>query len=328
MILRFLKSNSSTIYLLFPIIGLLLWMESFVAPKQYPFFPGEAEALLYRPFIVISQNNLLLSNILALVMAILIALLVQQVNNRYDFIRIRTMLPAPLFIIMISGLIHMHSMHPVYPATVFLLLAIYRLFSAYDKSKPYSIAFDSGFILGIGVLFYYNLIFVFPAFFFGIAILSRENRWRELVIVFIGLLLPLIFGLTYAVVTDQFQETLRNFMAMLFTPNKEYDPDIQALVLLGYLVLLTITGSIKIIQQYDTRKVSTRKYFQVFFLIFTFSLLSFIFVPAAGQEILVVTAVPLTFLISNFFVFLRSRFWGELLFGILLIIIIAIQFMN
>ncbi|MFW5823018.1 MAG: DUF6427 family protein, partial [Tangfeifania sp.] len=88
---------------------------------------------------------------------------------------------------------------------------------------------------------------------------------------------------------------------------------------------ITLLGSIKIIQQYDSKKVSTRKFFTVFFLLFITSLAGFTFVPATSQEMLVITAIPVTFLVSNFFVFLKSRFWGELLFSLLLIIVITLQ---
>ena len=97
-------------------------------------------------------------------------------------------------------------------------------------------------------------------------------------------------------------------------------------ILLSFLVLLTLTGSIKIVQQYDSKKISTRKFFSFFFTIFILSLLSIDFVPGTSQEIVVVIAIPITYLISNLFVFMKSRFWSELLFLLLLGIVIFMQF--
>lgn len=325
MILRILKSNSAVNYILFPLLAAVVWLESLINPDIYSFYRGETQNLLYQPIARLFKNAALLQSISSLVILLALALIVLQINNRYSFIRVRTMLPAPLFIIMISGLVDMHTLHPVYFAAFFVLIAIHRFFNAFDKVKPYSAIFDAGLSLGVAALFYFNIVVLFPAFLFGIPILARETRWREFVIVLLGFLLPFVFAMSYAFVTNQFLEVLKIFEINTSTPNNHFLENVPLQIYLGFLIVLTLLGSIKIIQQYDSKKVSTRKFFTVFFLLFVTSLASFTFVPATSQEMLVITAIPVTFLVSNFFVFLRSRFWGELLFSLLLIIVITLQ---
>lgn len=326
MILRILKSNQPVNYILFPLIGLLFWGESLLHPKLYPFFLGENENLLYSPIDNFLENSAFSQSAVALILVIILALMVQQINSRYTFIRIRTMLPAPLFVIMIGGFTEMHTLHPVYFAAVFLLLAIYQLFSMFDKSKPYSVAFDSGFLLGVGSLFYFNLFMLIPAFLIGIAVLTRDYRWREFIVMILGFLLPLFFAFSFAILTEQFMELLKTFEQNFITDNNHFKSNIPLHIFLGFLILLTTIGTIKIIQQYDTKKVSSRKYFTVFFLIFIFSVFSFILIPATSQEILVILAIPVSYLISNFLVFMKSKFWGELILALLLGIVIVMQF--
>lgn len=325
MILRILKSNRAVNYLLFPLLGLIVWIESFINPGIYPFYRGETDNLLYRPITWLTGESALWQSIAGLVLVVSLAFLVLQINSRYSFIRARTMLPAPLFIIMISGLTGMHTLHPVYFAAFLFLMAVYRFFNAFDKVKPYSAIFDAGLLLGMASLFYFNIIVLFPAFFFGIGILTRETRWREFVILIVGVILPFIFALSYSFFTGSFLELLKIFELNTLTPNNHFKENIPLHIYLGYLIILTLLGSVKIIQQYDTKKVSTRKFFSVFFLFFICSLASFTFVPATSQEMLVVTLIPVSFLVSNFFVFLKSRFWGEFLFSLLLVIVIALQ---
>lgn len=325
MILRILKSNRAVNYILFPLIAVVVWLESLINPEIYSFYHGETQNILYKPVDNLFKDAALLQSIASLVILLALALIVLQINNRYSFIRVRTMLPAPLFIIMISGLIELHTLHPVYFAAFFVLIAIHRFFSAFDKAKPYSAVFDAGLSLGVAALFYFNIVVLFPAFLFGIPILARETRWREFVIVLLGFLLPFIFALSYAFVANQLLEVLKIFEINTLSPNNHFKANVPLQVYLGFLIILTLLGSIKIIQQYDTKKVSTRKFFTVFFLLFVTSLASFTFVPATSQEMLVITAIPVTFLVANFFVFLKSRFWGELLFALLLIIVIILQ---
>jgi hypothetical protein len=50
-----------------------------------------------------------------------------------------------------------------------------------------------------------------------------------------------------------------------------------------------------------------------------------VLMPSTSFEIVVIAAIPVTFLLSNFFVFLKSRFWGEFLFSLLVIAVIVME---
>jgi hypothetical protein len=49
-------------------------------------------------------------------------------------------------------------------------------------------------------------------------------------------------------------------------------------------------------------------------------------IPAASQEILVIMAIPLTFLFSNYLIAMRSQFLGNLFILVFLGLIIYMQF--
>ena len=325
MILRILKSKRPVNFVLVPFIGLLFWITNLIYPHVYPYYLGENEALLFAPFYNWLKNTPTLQTLISFIFVVVLAFMVLQVNNRYSFIRIRTMLPAPMFVLLIGGFVDLHTLHPVYFGAAFLLLSIYRLFSMFDQSKSYSAAFDAGFWLGVGSLFYFNLIFLFPAFLTGIAILSREYHWRAFVINLLGLLLPWLFAFSYAILTEHILELLKVLEQNIITANNHFISNIPLQVFLGVLVFLTVLGSIKMVQQYDTKKVSSRKYFTILFLIFLFAMFSFIFVPATSQEMLIIVAIPVSFLVSNLLVFMRSRFWSELIFTVLFGIAVFIE---
>lgn len=325
MILRILKSNRQINFVLSPAIGLLFWVINLIHPQEYPYYLGENKNLLFTPLDYLLKDSPLLQSLLSLGLVIALAFMIQQVNSRYAFIRIRTMLPAPLFILLVAGFTQMHTLHPVFFAEIFLIFAIYRLFNIFDQTKPYSSAFDAGFWLGIGSLFYFNLILLLPAFIIGIAVLNREYHWRTFTIHLLGALLPWLFAFSYAILTEHFWQLLEMLEQNIFTANNHFKSNIPLQFFLGFLIFLTLLGSIKIIMQYDTKKVSSRKYFTIFFLIFIFSIASFIFVPATSQEMLVIMAIPVSYLISNLLVFMKSRFWSELIFSALFGIVIFME---
>lgn len=326
MVLRFLKSTRIVNHFLFPFIAMGLWSVHLLSPAEYPFFEGESRFLLFGQLYLLAGHSAMVQTALALVLLIFLGYLVQRLNVEYAFIRIRTLLPAPVFILLASGLTGMHTLHPVYPALLFLLLAVYRLFAAFDIRQPYPVAFDSGLLLGLGSLFYLNLITLLPATLIGLAILSRDTNWRELVIHVIGALLPWVFAFSYYFFFDKLDLLLQMLESCFLTRNNIILTDIPLLVYLGFVALLTLAGSFLIIRQYDEKKVSSRKYFVVLFLLFACSLLSLVLVPAVSREMLLVSAVPVTFLLCNYLVFLKSRFWSEFIFLLLAGLVIYMQF--
>jgi hypothetical protein len=306
-------------------MGILLWARSLLEPFSYQFYPGENKNILFAPIYNLLEGHFFLQVLISLVLVIFTGFLIQQVNDRFGFIRVRTKLPATLFVIFVGGFINMHTLHPVFFAGVFLIFAIHSLLAVFDNPNTFPQVFNAGFFIGIGSLFYFNLIILLPAFLIAIIILHRDYHWREFVIMLIGSIVPFIFAASYAYLTDQLLEFLYTFEQDIITPVNHFRTNYVLQGFLGFLIILTIIGSIKILQQYDTRKVSSRKYYLVFLFIFAFSLLSFMFIPAVSQEMLVITIIPITFLTTNMFVSITSRFWSELLFTLLLLIVFFVQ---
>ncbi len=326
MILKKLKSNSSVSLFLVPLVTIVLWIKSLLHPFAYNYFPGEDQNILFNFIYRLVDDKPLVQVIVGIVMVVLLAYTMQLVNDRYMFIRIKSKLPALLFVVIVGGFVPMHTLHPVYFGALFMLFALYRLFGIFETKKAYASTFDVGFLLGVGALFYLDVMVLLPAFIVGIAILGREVGWREFSTLFLGFLLPFAFSAAYAVLADSWLEVLNMMKESIVTPVNHFRSNIPLQVYLGALILFTIAGSIGMFGQYDTKKISSRKYFTVFFWIFIFSLAGFALNPVTSQEMLVITAIPVTFLIANYFVFMKSRFWSELLFILLLLIVVSMQF--
>ncbi len=326
MLLKTLKSNQPFHYLLIPLIAVALWIRSFVHAEAFPFYAGEDMMILYRPINYLLGDNLLLSNIVALIFTILLAFLVLKLNVQYAFINAKTSLPSGLFILIASGMPDLHGMHPVYPATLFLVLAIDRIFNSIDKEIIHSNAFDSGIFLAIGSLFYLNLVFFFPLLWFGFIIIKPNVNWREYILTTLGFVLPWLAALTYYLIAGRENE-LWYMLQMNFTSHQTFlKENLPIQIYVGYLVLLTLLGSFFFLSQYDDKRISSRKFFKVFFWIFLISIILMAANPVVSQEIIIILALPLTYLISNYFIFMKRQFWGEVFLYLLTAAVIYLQF--
>ncbi len=326
MLLRALKSNPTYHFLLIPFIAAALWAKSFINPAQFSFYPGENSMILYQPINYLLGQNPLTSNIVALLCTILLAFLIYKITVQYSFIRVRTVLPSTLFVLFSSGMHDLHAMHPVYPAALFLILTIDRIFDSYEKDVIHSNAFEAGIFLAIGSLFYLNLVFLFPFLWIGFIILKQKVNWREFVLTTLGFIFPWIVALAYYGATSQTDEMMVTLKANLGSHASLLLKDLPTQIYAGYLALMTLLASFFLISQYDGKKISSRKYFKAFFWVFLITCITAIANPAVSQEVMILLSIPLTYLISNYLIYMKRQIWGELFLYILLAGIIVLQF--
>ena len=326
MLLKTLKTNQTFHFLLIPFIAAALWFKSFMNPALFPFYSGEDMMLLYQPINALIGKSTIVSNIFALMFIILLAFLILKLNVQYTFIRVRTVLPSILFILITSGLHELHAMHPVYPAALFLILTVDRIFNAYDKEVIHSNAFEAGIFLAIGSLFYLNLIFFFPFLWIGFIILKQKVNWREFILSTLGFVFPWLVALAYYGATGQTEELLITFKSSISLHQYFLKGNLPIQIYMGFLVLLTLLASFLILSQYDGKKISSRKYFKAFFWIFLISCILIAANPAVSQEIIILLAIPLTYLISNYLIYMKRQIWGEIFLYILTAGVIYLQF--
>ncbi len=326
MLLRILNTNQAYNLILFPVIAVILWSKSLLSPGAYSFYPGEDQQVLFKPLFNLTHNSPFLQVLISLVIVILIGFLIQNLNSQFAFIRVRSLLPSSYFIILVGGFSVLHTLHPVLFAALFVMFALNRVFDAFEKKNIFSNAFDTGILIGAGSLFYFNLIFIFPAFILGLAIINREFSWRELVLFFWGVILPWVFTFSYFFFFDNTGQLLQVITLNITTKNTHIRGDLPLQLFLGYQALLILIGSLHFIKSYDRKKISSRKYFIAFFLVFIFSIATTLFVPSASLETLVLISIPVSYLISNFFVSNKKKILGEVLFAIFLGLAIVMQF--
>lgn len=326
MLLKALKSNHAYHFILIPLIAIVIWFKSFLDSTVFPFYPGENMMILYKPINYILGSSPLASHIVALIFIILLAFLILKLNVQYSFIRSRSFLPPSLFLLITSGMPDLRAMHPVYPAALFLILSIDRIFNTYDKVSIHSNAFDSGVFMALSSLFYFNMVFYFPVLWITFIIVRPNVNWREYILTTIGFLLPWLGAFAFYLVTGTTEELIQTVKANFISHQVFLMGNLAVQIYGGFLMLLTMLGSFFLLSQYDGKKISSRRYFKAFFWIFLISVVLIFVSPAVSEEIIIIIAIPLTYLISNYLIFMKRHIWGEVFLYLLAAAVIALQF--
>jgi len=327
MLLRVFKSQQIFNLFLIPILGIVFWIKAFLSPETFEFFPGEDQMPLFSFLDNLVGNSVITGKIIVFIAEMLLIFLIIRISTLFGFLRTRSYLPGIIYIILVGGFPNLLFFHPVFFGAIFLLFSIYFLFDAYNKNEILENCFITGFILGVGSLFYFPLLFFIPLLVAGFLILARMYHWRHFLLPLVGAATPWLITISVCYLTDSHpqlfatisQNTYENNTISINDPLKYFSFLIMALGLISGLFL---------IKYYDTKKISSRKYLAVFAILLVLTTAMPWVIKSAALEIVVILQIPVAYFIAHFLLFFNNRFWTEVVFYLLLISSFIVQFLN
>jgi hypothetical protein len=240
--------------------------------------------------------------------------------QKHEVLYKNSYLPALFYVLFIAIIPQFLTLHPVLLANSLLLFVLDKFFKIYKSPASMSLAFDSCFIIGLTTLIYLPALSFFLVFALSILILKTFS-WRDLLVGLIGLSLPFFFTFIYYFWTDN----LAAFSDKFFLRNIRQLWDTKGLVLQGYRITLAVTSLIFILtlirirQNFYKNVTRIRNYQQVIFIFLGVALLSLIF--SAGSVAVYrfsILVIPLSVMISYYFLAAKKKWWTEVLFWLLL----------
>ena len=328
MLIRLFKSRQQFIIILILILALAFWLPSILIHKSASFVFDLYPTPVYRSFQLIEYAYPVLSVIFSLVLLLIIGFLLVRLNVRFFFIQTRTQLPAFFYILICSSFIPLNRLNPVLIGTLFLVLAIYKIFDTYKKETLCCNFFDAALLVSIGSLFYFNFIFLIFIIWIGLIIL-RPFFWREWIFSFIGILLPYIIIVSYYYLMDlDINRIIDMYKSCFFQRRYAIKFDISYKILFIYYLLMLLVGSIYMMRVYAIRKIYSRKYFMFLLWLFMVSILIYYLIPSAGYEMILVSSISVSFLFTHFYVNIKSNWINNLLFNLFLVLLLYHRIVN
>ncbi len=326
MFLKIARSNQPVTVILIPFIGLIIWYNPLLIHQSTPnntISSMPLENLLQ----ILLLSHLFLSKLLGFILFLSISFYLNHLNTKYIFIEERTYLPSIVYIVITCILLNNKNYYPILPATLFFLMAIERIFDSYkDERLSYNV-FDAGLLIGIASLFYFNIIF-FIIFFWSILLIIRKFYWREWLYILMGAFVPYLLLFSFYYLTNRDNEVI--FHAIkdnLIVHSKLFFSKMQYITG-GYLLLLVLLSSQYIIRILPGKKIFARKSFNLFLIAFLISLAVLIIVPSASIEIIFIAGIPMSYLISHYFIRYKKSRLIIIIFDLLIIGFILTQVFN
>ena len=201
------------------------------------------------------------------------------------------------------------------------------LFEVQDKKPDTLSIFTASLILVLGSMFCLKLIWFIPLIWVSLWTM-RSVTWRELFypVVAYMLLALLQFTWFWGIKANGagFVELLQENMAI----SGSFEPlHFSVYILYGFMLLLVLIASIYMANRFRTMKIVAQKIYQVMFYMFLAGTLFFHFIARFDPASLVYVAIPLTFVLSNYFHRKKSPWIHEIIIWILLGLAVYVQLM-
>ncbi len=326
MFLRLYKGTGPGVIFLISVTLLAVWASSFIRLQRHFSLYFDLDPMpLYGVLSSLIGTHPFPGIIFTLLLVSLMAFQIVNLNNTLFFINKSTFLPAVIYILF-SGLFPQYQLlNPAIFGAMFLMLAIRRIMDAYRVQGTAHSFFDAGILIGTGSLFYANLIWFGLLVIIGISLL-RTLDVKEITISVIGLITPYIltFGIYYVLGYD-----LSNLWSVIdynlfgkpeiyvFTPLT-----IAALIFAGFNLLVSIVYLLMVM---NTKKIKSRKTFYMLLWILLISLVIYFFQPSVSVEIVWIAAIPVSYLLTHYFLFVKKNLIPDMFFSVFLILIFLIQ---
>lgn len=325
MLFKLFNGNHLYKLVLLPLVGVALLASSF--------FDG---SLVFEPIEKITSPICLLQQALQLnakgsisinfLIGMLIVSLLLKTNSDFKLVDNRNYLPGFLYLVIVYAFPQLHFCQPVFFAAIFLVLSIRSLFHINSKKGISTDVFNASFFLGLGSILYLPLVLFFILILVNIILVRKNILFKEMVASLIGYMLPwlLVFAVYFiffdvAQLEQMWLNSFDSANSLVIDSNYFY-------VYLGILVFMTVASSAYMFLKFDSEKVETRNFNKILFTFFVGLILS-LALPIVQYEMIVLAAIPLVFLISNYLTDLRSNFWREVLVAIIVVVSVTMQYL-
>lgn len=234
----------------------------------------------------------------------LIGYLLIVLNNSFALIRTRASMQTAIYFLIASACPFLYTLHAGHIAAAALAGSFYFLFHSYQLQQPEGDLFHSFVCLGIGSLFFPQLLYVIPLFWIG-AYLFQSLHARSFCASLVGVSLPYWFLLGHALWHKEL--ALFSAWSVLWSPSPSVAISPGEIATLTYLFLLYAVSAIHCMVSVFEDKLRTRAYLQFLILLDFFLFAGALLLPTPCSEWIPLLLIGVSILSGHLFVLTHSR---------------------
>ncbi len=208
----------------------------------FPFLIGKQPSLCRDdfPFILfVFSFNSGINNFVSLLLTLLNAMLIQNLNLRFNILRKRSFLPFLIFLFLIAGWYPLHFIWELHFALSIFILSFYYFFDMYRQPAAVEQAFMGSFLIAVASLILPSLLWIMPIVWLNF-LQMRAFSLRTFLASILGIVAPwLLFAGGYFVLQEN-TDFNKLILSRFFVENKFDFSSFQSIDLIYFLSLTAI----------------------------------------------------------------------------------------
>jgi hypothetical protein len=311
MLLKIFKTNPLLLLVFGIALSAGLWAYTLLQPAEItrPY----TDITLLAPFFDRIHDLTMLKGGLGFAILLIEAGIWNRIVNRHSLLKQTTWFPFFFMVVLLSCRPTLVGFYPALVSSLFLVLAVNRLISAYMKESALREVFDSGLCVGIATLFYIPSMVFLLLLWIGLIILRAIN-WREWACTIIGFLLPFVFTFTYNLVFFPNYPWYKKITGEFFYHSVHLSFSWEQITIM-ILLFLTAAGSLWFyVNRITDNVVKAQKFWTLLLWFILIAASSILICPVKDSRAFSLLATPGSFILSAYFLKTKSKFIPELLF--------------
>ncbi|MCB0804290.1 MAG: hypothetical protein KDC05_00750 [Bacteroidales bacterium] len=325
MILKLFKQSYLLQYAMLFFLAILLWFPAFVNPPELEISNQPYISPLWHLVSGILAGYPMTGVVIAFLLTLTGALFINAILDKYDLVPKNTLIPAALYIIMMSHQPDYLQLHPETIAAFLMLIVLFSLFDIYTQHEAYNQVFNTGFLSGIASLFFFPsalfLLFIYLTFF-----AYRLYTWREWFIALSGFLINWFFLASYYFLFDKITDAYISYSVFSIITSdisSFHLSDVVTNIISGLVVVFFMYAASMLALHLQENVISVRKRFvSVFWFIFISLIMSLLFKDALLQGFRFLL-VGIVIFVSWAILKSKNRIWFEWFIWILILFIVG-----
>lgn len=315
MFLKLFNTNRPIVLFLLVLIGICLWLTSFLT--AYIEVPNPSFIYLF-----LNEINTITGNIIAFATILISGIMISSFVNKSIYFNKINYLPAFFYVLLMSSMKEFSCHNPIIYANLFLILGFGRLHLIYQQEKCKSHVFISSAYMFIATMFFLPYI-VFLILIWIVLFLIRPLVFKEWIMPFISFI---VIGFNSFVIYRLFFENILfnyNFInTSIIITNSDSDFYIYIISIIAIFSIISIIAlSKKYIQSVNRFKKLSLSV--IYFLLISISLSAYFYFTNLNNASILIMAVPLSIILA-FILYIRTKKWiyETLIFTLFVLIIV------
>lgn len=298
-------------------LTVLIWLPYFFNHQNYDV--SASSTLLYDFFIYIIGTNYYFSLLCSLGLVSVSALLLNRIIDLNDIADKNTMLGMFFFILLISSNPSNILMNKLLLATFFIILMLNALFSLPKSDIIIPGVFNASLYLGLASLFYYPLILL-TGFLIISLFIYQISSWREYIVVFIGVSIPLFFAFVWYFFTNNTDVFFSKYLEVINFDFRIIDISILNIVIAVLLLGIIISSVFKLAGSLMEKSIVLRQKLTLVIWLFAFTFI-IVLLFEKQNSIGVLLAAPTSIILANTVTGMDKLKWFDLYFSLIFVAI-------